>query len=346
MEMVKKHSLVAVAMSAGVDSSVAAAILKQAGYRVIGVTISFNLLGAHVVENARRVARQLGIEHRVLDLSQDLQKRVIDNFCKEYCLGRTPNPCIRCNQYVKFGALLKQALNWGCDFLATGHYVRKVKTARGFLLKKGRDKEKDQSYFLYRLTQQQLKNLLFPLGNLTKKEVIGIARKLRLPVAQSKESQEICFLLDTDYRGFLKKQVSRDIKPGLVVDKMGNVLGQHQGIPFYTIGQREGLNLALGHRAYVVKINPGKNQIVLGNLKDTYSQEFRVIQPSFVLRPDKKKIVCKVKIRYNHRATRAKIIMRKKGLRVRFDHAQFAITPGQSAVFYDHDVVIGGGVIK
>jgi len=344
--MVNRRILVAVAMSGGIDSSVAAALLKDQGFDVMGVTMRFNLLKGQSVRNARRVADFLGISHRVVDLSPILQEKVIDNFTKGYLAGRTPNPCVRCNQYVKFGALLKQILAWGCDFLATGHYVRKRKSSEGFLLKKGRDKNKDQSYFLYRLTQRQLRSLLFPLGDLTKQEVVRIAKELNLPVIQARESQEICFLPSTDYRGFLKKRVASDIKPGSVVDKAGNVLGQHQGIPFYTIGQREGMNIALGRRAYVVRINPDKNQIVLGGLRDAYKREFKVACLNFILKPIKKRVVYKVKIRYNHQEAAALILPQGSALGVRFRQPQFAVTPGQSAVFYNRDAVVGGGIIK
>ncbi|MGD9014568.1 MAG: tRNA 2-thiouridine(34) synthase MnmA [Candidatus Omnitrophota bacterium] len=344
--MVKRKKSVAVAMSGGVDSSVAAAILVNQGFNVTAVTMAFNFLDGQSVKNARRVADSLGISHRVVDLTWDLENKVINNFTDGYLSGKTPNPCVRCNQYVKFGALLRHSLAWGCDFLATGHYARKIKSRADFLLRKGQDKNKDQSYFLYRLNQRQLSHLLFPLGNLTKQEVIKIARRLRLPVAQQKESQEICFLPGADYRGFLKKRVTADIKSGPVVDKAGNVLGRHQGIPFYTIGQREGLNIALGRRAYVVGINPAKNQIVLGDLGDAYGREFTVVQSSFILRLLKKKVVYKVKIRYNHQEAEAMILRCGRTLRVRFRQPQFAITPGQSAVFYHGDIVMGGGIIR
>lgn len=346
MKMTGRAKRVAVAMSGGVDSSVACAILKYQGFDVIGVTVHFDLLDKQAVENARRVADFLRIRHRVLDLTSILEEKVIDNFTQEYLAGRTPNPCLRCNKYIKFGVLLKQVLFWDCDFLATGHYAGRLKSKEGFLLKKAKDKNKDQSYFLYRLSQRQLTHLLFPLGDLTKREVLKIAKRLNLPAAHSKESQEICFLSGRDYRGFLKKRISAGIKPGKVLDKAGNLLGQHRGIPFYTIGQREGLNIALGYRAYVTRIDAVKNQIILGRLKDAYGREFRVIQPNFILKHFKKRVVYRVKIRYNHQEAEAEISPQGRNFRVRFRHPQFAITPGQSAVFYDRDIVIGGGIIK
>jgi tRNA-specific 2-thiouridylase len=341
-----KAKRVAVALSGGIDSSVAAAILKDQGFDVIGITMSFNLLDAQVVEKAQRVAHSLGIRHYVLDLTSILKDKVIDNFFYEYLCGRTPNPCLRCNQYVKFGALLRQALIWDCDFLATGHYAKRLKTKQGFLLKKGKDRNKDQSYFLYRLSQKQLRHVLFPLGDLTRKEVVGIARRLNLPAVKGRQSQEICFLRGEDYRGFLKERITAKIRPGKVLDKAGNVLGQHQGIPFYTLGQREGLNIALGYRAYVIRINAAKNQIILGRRRDACTKELTATQPSFIRRPLKKRVVCKVKIRYNHREQEAEILPQGRNLRVRFRRAQFAITPGQSAVFYQGDMVVGGGIIR
>ncbi len=345
--MVRRKIRVAVAMSGGVDSSVAAAILKRQGFEVIGITMDFSLPGNQPVKNARRVANFLGISHRTLHLVGALQKKVIDNFCREYLAGRTPNPCIRCNQYIKFGILLKQAHALGCDYLATGHYARILKAKEGYMLKKGKDKEKEQSYFLYRLTQEKLGKLLFPLGGVTKQEVIKIAQSMSLPVFYDKESQEICFLPDGDLREFFKKRIGKEIRPGAVVDKSGNVLGKHRGIPFYTIGQREGLDIALGYRAYVVNIDASKNRIVLGNFKDAYAREFTVTRLNFIRRGIKKKVVYKVKIRYNHKEAKAEIQPRgKNSLRVRFKQAQFAITCGQSAVFYDGDTVVGGGVIS
>lgn len=347
---------VAVAMSGGVDSSVAAALLKQEGFEVIGITMCFGLsdslkrkptcCGIEAIEDAKRVAHQLGIKHYVLNLADVLRQKVINNFCLEYIKGRTPNPCVRCNQYIKFGALLKKALALDCRYLATGHYVRKVKVKEGFLLKKGRDNNKDQSYFLYRLKQKQLKHILFPLGDLTKAQVRGIAQDLNLPVAKKMASQEICFLPNHDYRRFLETQITLDIKPGVIVDRKGNILGQHRGIPFYTIGQREGLNIALGWRAYVIKIDPRQNKIVLGRRGNAYAKEFIIQKPSFIGLPIKKRVVYKVKIRYNHRQAQAEILPAVGNLRVKFKQAQFAITPGQSAVIYNGDTVVGGGLIR
>jgi len=337
---------VAVAMSGGVDSSVAAAILKQEGFEITGFTFLFDPLGSKAVKNARGVADALGIGHQVINLTDVLKDKVIDNFCQEYFAGKTPNPCVRCNRYVKFGALLKQIMVRGYDFLATGHYVKKLKTKKGFLLKKGKDRYKDQSYFLYCLRQRQLKRLLFPLGSLNKAKVVELAKQKNLPVIQGRESQEICFLKDVDYRNFLKEHTTIKIKSGYIVDKTGKILGMHKGIAFYTIGQREGLGVALGEPFYVIKIDTENNKIILGKLRDAYGRDFIVKQPNFISHPIKKKVVYKVKIRYNHKEAEAEIHPEGKNLKVSFSQPQFAITPGQSAVFYKGDFVIGGGIIS
>jgi len=277
---------------------------------------------------------------------------VIKDFCSEYSHGRTPNPCIRCNQYIKFGALLKKALSLEAAFLATGHYARIAggKNSRGsrkiFLLKKAGDRYKDQSYFLYRLKKDQLKHLLFPLGNYSKPEVRRIALQQDLPVARKAESQEICFLPEGDFRPFLLERMGGRIVPGAVVDLEGRLLGEHKGTALYTVGQREGLGIAMGYPAYIVRIDPRSNRIVLGRREDVYRRIFWIGELHFIRKPTKKKIALKVKIRYNHREAPAEIVLKDGGrARVRFQKPQFAITPGQSAVFYDRDTVIGGGII-
>jgi len=357
---------IVVAMSGGVDSSVAAALLKSQGYEVIGITMCFSDFGGNFpdsatkrptccgiqgIEDARRVAHKLGIKHYVLNFSKVLEERVIKEFCREYLKGRTPNPCVRCNQYIKFDALLKKAFSLDAKYLATGHYARIEKIqgprpkAENYLLKKGKDKIKDQSYFLYRLSQNQLKAILFPLGNYTKDQVRNIAREFALPVADKLASQEICFLPGADYRRFLKAQINTDIKPGPVVDKENNILGQHKGIAFYTIGQREGLGIARGYPVYVIRINPKNNCIIVGKKEDVYADEFLLRDTHFILTPIKKKVVLGVRIRYNHAEAPARLIFLKHKIKVKFRKPQFAVTPGQSAVFYDKDIVLGGGII-
>ncbi|MDD2679359.1 MAG: tRNA 2-thiouridine(34) synthase MnmA [Candidatus Omnitrophica bacterium] len=360
---------VIVGMSGGVDSSVAAALLKEQGYEVIGITMCFNLAPAgrkksgccslRGVEDAQRVAHKLGIRHYVLNMRKALEERVIRYFCKEYLSGRTPNPCIVCNQYLKFGELLDKARSLDAEFLATGHYARILKTPSGLLLRKAKDLKKDQSYFLYRLNQAQLKAILFPLGNYTKEEVRDLARKFKLPVAEKKASQEICFLPDNDYRAFLRARINKKMRPGPVVDTQGNIVGQHKGIAYYTIGQREGLGIAKGYPVYITKIDPKTNQICIGAKADACQREFLTRDLHFALRPLKKKVALKVKIRYNHKEARAWVIPFGKKTtgrkavvwlpiakaKISFKQPQFAVTPGQSAVFYQQDRVLGGAII-
>jgi len=349
-------------MSGGVDSSVAALLLKRKGWEVIGMTMCFNLpdiaskkprcCGIQGINDARRVAHKLRIRHYVVNMQKILQEKVIADFSREYLSGRTPNPCVRCNQYVKFEALLKKALALGARYLATGHYAR-IAGVQGtglgvqkYLLKKAKDKHKDQSYFLYRLGQQQLKHILFPLGNYIKQQVREIARKAGLAVAEKKESQEICFLPGADYRAFLKNQINAKIKPGLIIDRDGIILGQHQGIAFYTIGQREGLGIAKGYPLYISEINARNNSITAGPKEEALKREFLAGELHFIGEPIKKKVALKVKIRYNHQEQKAWVAVSGSRLKISFKKPQFAVTPGQSAVFYDKNTVIGGGIIE
>ncbi len=342
-------------MSGGVDSSVAAALLKRQGYEVVGMTMCFNLndpqkrkpncCGPEGIRDARRIADILGIRHYVLNMQLNLEKYVIDDFCGEYLNGRTPNPCVRCNQYLKFGALLKKALVLEAQHLATGHYARVVRTDKGFSLRKAKDKLKDQSYFLYRLSQEQLKYALFPLADYTKQKVRKLAAEFQLPVAEKIGSQEICFLPTQDYREFLRLRFKQGFHSGSIIDKEGNILGRHNGVAFYTIGQREGLGLALGYPVYITAINAKKNEVVVGKKEEAYSSEFIISQPNFINNRPKKKIAANVRIRYNHKEAAAQIFPDASGVRVKFKRAQFAITKGQSAVFYKADQVLGGGII-
>lgn len=345
---------VVVAMSGGVDSSVAAALLKERGYEVIGMTMCFNLrdtagkrpicCGLQGIEDARRVAHKLGIRHYVVNMRKSLEENVIRDFCNEYLRGRTPNPCIRCNQFLKFGVLLKKAQALDAEYLATGHYA-KIACTKTYLLKKAKDRFKDQSYFLFRLSQNQLRHVLFPLGNYTKPQVRSLAKEFDLPVAEKLASQEICFLPENDYRIFLRNRHLLDIKPGKVIDKTGRILGQHKGVAYYTIGQREGLGIAAPHPLYITKLDAEKNEITVGKKEDACSREFLVKDPHYIWQPIKKRVVVRVKIRYNHKEALAEILPFKNKLKVKFRHPQFAVTPGQSAVFYEKDEVLGGGII-
>ncbi|MEW6101287.1 MAG: tRNA 2-thiouridine(34) synthase MnmA [Candidatus Omnitrophota bacterium] len=352
---------VAVAMSGGVDSSVAAALLVKHGYEVIGMTMCFSIdfperkkpacCGISGIEDARRVCHKLGIRHYVVNMRKPLQEFVIDNFINEYKLGRTPNPCVRCNQHLKFDILLKKALSLGAKFLATGHYARISRapvTGRRspvYFLKKAKDKHKDQSYFLYRLNQRQLRHIIFPLGNYTKQQVRQLARGFGLATAEKPASQEICFLADTDYRKFLKERLDSGHRPGMILDTRGNILGEHKGIAYYTIGQREGLGVAAGYPLYITNIDAKENSIVAGRKDEAEKKEFIVHDAHFVGSSIKKRVALKVRIRYNHREAAAYILKSKGKIKISLKQPQFAVTPGQSAVFYDKETVVGGGII-
>lgn len=354
MEAVK----VVIAMSGGVDSSVAAARLKQAGYRVIGVTMQVwpagnrfgGCCGIDAVEDAKRVAYQLSIPHYVMNFRDVFARKVIDDFCLEYRRGRTPNPCIRCNQHIKFDALLEKARGLGADFVATGHYAKiELEESTGrYLLKKGVDRNKDQSYFLYTMTQGQLKATLFPVGDLTKAEVRQIAGELGLPVASKPESQEICFIPDNDYTEFIREYIPQAALPGPILDERGNSLGSHRGIMFYTIGQRKRLGLSAPEPQYVIAIQPEKNAIVVGPRERALGSELTAAEMNWIAGPESvttRKI--KARIRYRHREAEA-AVTRLNGdtVYVKFTEPQMAITPGQAVVFYHGDAVVGGGTIE
>ncbi|MHB8105093.1 MAG: tRNA 2-thiouridine(34) synthase MnmA [Dehalococcoidales bacterium] len=341
---------IAAAMSGGVDSSVAAALLKQAGHEVIGVTMRLtnSRNSEAAVEDARKVAAKLGIPHHAIDLRDVFNRVIIDEFCREYLLGNTPNPCILCNRYIKFGILREKVKELGADFLATGHYARIEKNKNGkLLLKKGKDKRKDQSYFLCQLTAEQLEHTLFPVGNLTKVKVRQIAEEMALPTAARPESQEICFIPNDDYAGFLKDRAPEQIKPGPIFDREGNLLGQHQGIIFYTIGQRKGLGIAAGNLLYVTDIDPASNAVIVGGKEQTYSSELVADNLNWLaIAAPEKPFKAKARVRYRH--MEAAVIVSpldKTHVHVKFIEPQMAITPGQSVVFYDGDTVIGGGRI-
>ncbi len=352
---------VLVAMSGGVDSSVAAHLLKEKGFEVAGLTMCFGIkesdkekpacCGHQAREDAKKVCHKLEIPHYVIDFSKHLEKEVINKFVSEYRKGRTPNPCVDCNRSLKFDILLKKALSLGFDYLATGHYAKIVtakpqkivKNAKGYILKKARDRKKDQSYFLYSVKKNALKSVLFPLGGLTKNEVRNIARKIKLPVADKPGSQDICFIPGKDRYGFLSQRIKRR-KCGRILDLDGGVLGKHKGAFFYTIGQRKGLGIGYKHPLYVLAINTEENQLVVGGREDLRSEGLVAGELNFLVRNLPKKVFAK--IRYNHKEAKCKISPAREKIRVIFEKAQEAITPGQSIVFYDKDTVFGGGVIE
>jgi tRNA-specific 2-thiouridylase len=348
-------------MSGGVDSSTAAWFLKEQGYDVIGATMCIGMLDQTQggparccsladIEDARRVALQLEIPFYVFHLREEFEREVIQYFCGEYIKGKTPNPCILCNEKMKFGFFLKKALELKADWMATGHYARLDFDERigRYLLRKAEDRRKDQSYVLFSLTQDQFRHTLFPLGDLRKEEVRKKALQLGLQVHDKPESQEVCFIQESSYHSFLTERLKESIEPGPILDKDGKILGRHKGIPFYTIGQRRGLRLAKGKPLYVIGIDREKNAIIVGGGEEVYSKAFKVGSVHWIIPPPLiGSMNAQVKIRYNHPGSEAILTLKKEDeVEVRFQSPQKAITPGQAAVFYDGETVMGGGWIN
>jgi tRNA-specific 2-thiouridylase len=339
---------VLVAMSGGVDSSVTAALLTKQGWDVEGVTMKLTAGVCCDIGSAAAVCAHLGIPHRIIDAQAEFSRSIVDDFISEYRKGRTPNPCIRCNDLVKFSLLLNYARVQGFDFLATGHYARieKDRESNRFLLKRGLDEAKDQSYFLYRLTQEQMKFLLLPLGEMKKAQVRSVARELELPAAERPESQDVCFVPGNDYRAFLKEHAPETLKPGELVLADGAVVGSHEGIAFFTVGQRRHLGVAAGERLYVVRIERETNRVVLGRLPELQTREMKVLNAVFVSPPPRSSFNALVKIRYRSSFASAVVTLQQDGtVLVAFDNPVKGGCPGQAAVFYDHDSVVGGGII-
>ncbi len=336
-------------MSGGVDSSVTAALLQRQGLTVEGITMKLTAGLCCDIGSAQEVCRHLGVPHRMIDAQAEFSRSVIGDFIAEFRSGRTPNPCIRCNDLIKFDLLLRYARSNGFDYLATGHYARidhDAKSAR-FLLKKGIDEAKDQSYFLYRVTQGQMPSILFPLGGMRKTEVRSVARELALPAAERPESQEICFVPDRDYRSFLKENAPEILVPGEMVLRDGTVVGKHDGIAFFTVGQRRGLGVSAGERLYVVSVEPDTNRVILGRIDDLRTAEMSVSDANFILFDElRSPMKVSVKIRYRSPFVPAVIEpSESKGVRVKFSQPVNGVCPGQAAVFYDGDTVVGGGII-
>jgi len=336
-------------MSGGVDSSVAAALLLEQGHAVEGVTMKLTAGLCCDIGSAQEVCRQLGIAHRVLDLQEAFERTVVADFVDQYRAGRTPNPCIRCNEIIKFERLLSRARTGGFDRLATGHYARIARDPDGHpVLARGTDPDKDQSYFLYRLSREQLSSVLFPLGTFCKSDVRRLAAERGLHAAERPESQEICFIPGDDYRSFLRQRAPGAVRPGKMVLTDGTVVGSHDGVAFFTVGQRRGLGVAAGERLYVVRIDPGEDRVVLGRREELASVELRLAEmryaagsaPSAPFRAE-------VRIRYRAAPVPATVHPAADGrARVVLDVPAAGVSPGQAAVLYDRDLVTGGGIIE
>jgi len=349
-------------MSGGVDSSLAAALLKKEGYGVIGVTFRMwpkeecgidtgracCSLGA--VTRARSVAEELKIPYYVVDFSAEFKKEVIDYFCSEYLKGMTPNPCIVCNEKIKFGRLLEKARSLGASHVATGHYanVSFDKRRSRFLLKEGKNREGEQSYFLFTLSQDQLGHAIFPLSGFTKARTRQLAKRLKIKTYGTVSSQDICFTQSLDYAEYIRKKTGVEMKSGEIVDLAGNVLGRHKGIPFYTIGQRRGLGIAYKEPLYVIAIDIADNRIVVGTKKDVLKPDLIADRLNWIATDGiDRPVKVMAKIRYNHKKAKATVTKLDGGaVRVDFDEPQEAPTPGQAVVFYDKDIVLGGGWIR
>lgn len=358
----KNQKTVVVGMSGGVDSSVAAWLLKKAGYRVIGVTMETwtsreetpEKEGADVrepsaAEDAGRVAEKLSIPHYVLDFRQEFQHRVMDYFVDEYWHGRTPNPCTACNRFVKWEALLAWSREMGADYIATGHYARVEHLPGGrYTLRECALTGKDQTYALYNLTQDQLSRTLMPLGDYTKEQVRKIAEEIGLSVADKPDSQEICFIPDHDYAKFIEENTDCRIEEGNFIDKDGRILGRHKGITHYTVGQRKGLGLSMGRPVFVTEIRPETNEVVIGENEDVFSERLLCSHLSWMaiggLFGEEMRVTAR--IRYSHKGAPCLIRETDDGrVECLFDEPQRAAAPGQAVVFYDGDLVVGGGTI-
>ncbi len=340
-------------MSGGVDSSVAAILLKNQGYEVVGATMllcesNSDYKNLKAIEDVEKICNKLGIEHKVLDFREEFKKHVINDFICCYQNCKTPNPCIECNKYMKFGLMYQKAKELGCQYIATGHYAKTEFDDRyqRIVLKKSKSIKKDQSYVLYPLPSEIIENILFPLGDFeTKEQIREIAKKNNLEVAQKPDSQDICFIPDGDYIKFLDENNIK-FKSGNIVDKEGNILGKHNGLYRYTIGQRKGIGVTYKTPLYVIKLDKEKNEVVVGEEKDIYTKKIKVKDFNNLLNIEIKNLEVNAKVRYLAKEAKAVInINQLNEVEVEFDEPQRAVTKGQSAVFYIDDVVVGGGKI-
>ena len=344
-------SKVVIGMSGGVDSSVAASLLKEQGYDVIGITMEMwngEEVTSKAVNDARKVASDIGIPFHVVDFKDEFKCKVIDYFKDEYLHGRTPNPCIQCNRHLKWGALLNEADKLGADYIATGHYSSVVKLDNGrYALKRAENLAKDQTYALYRLTQEQLARTIMPVGKYSKDEVRSKAESIGICVADKPDSQDICFIPDGDYAKFIKDNTDEEIKEGNFVAPDGKIVGRHKGIIHYTVGQRKGLGVALGYPAFVIEIRPETNEVVIGSKEESLIKSFKINNLNFMAVEDiTEPVHLFTKIRYNHKGTYCTVERTGEDeLTCTFDNPEKAVTPGQAAVFYKDDLVVGGGTI-
>lgn len=341
---------VMVGMSGGVDSSACAAILKEQGYDVVGATMRLTPgedYDASAEEDAKKVCDELGIKHYVLDMREEFKKKVVDYFVNEYINARTPNPCVACNKHLKFGLMLDKALEMGMDYIATGHYARIECDGGEYRLKMSDAASKDQSYVLYNFNQFVLSHTLMPLGNYTKQEIREKCEKLGLSVAHKSESMEICFVKDDDYVRFIKEYAGYTPQKGKIYDTLGNVLGEHNGLINYTVGQRKGIG-AYGRPMFVLRLDAKNNSLILGEKGMEFASRVKLNNVNYVSgKIPGDKFPAQVKIRYQAKPARAEIIPKENGCaEVELKEPQRAVTPGQSVVFYDGDYVLGGGIVE
>ena len=341
-------------MSGGVDSSASAILLKKAGYEVIGCTM--NLLdepNKEAIRDAKKVCEKLGIEHHVFDCRKEFRCHVIDTFISEYENARTPNPCVECNQYLKFDTFYDKAKELGCQYIATGHYAKKEYSEKykQYVLRKSNEEKKDQTYFLYTIPREKVEYILFPLQeNVSKEDTRALAEEYGLEIASKKDSQEICFIKDDDYQRFLKEHMQKQPQKGKIVLTTGEILGTHNGLINYTIVQRKALEISYKEPLYVVKLDIKNNQVVVGTETELYNNQLEAMNVNWIVNIEsrlEKGLECFAKIRYRAKEAKAKVIKEDETIKVLFQEPQRAITQGQSVVFYDEDgIALGGGKIK